>query len=91
MILIFSEKLDVDILAQDFDAIMLRSKAKSNDSNDTIYWEFNDIVEFCKEHNGLLSIHAGKKTNGLDKEISNALPVKEAIKADIANNVDFLR
>lgn len=46
-------------------------------------------MEFCKEHNGLLSIHAGKKTNGLDKEISNALPVKEAIKADIANNVDF--
>lgn len=89
LILIFSEKIDVDTLSADFDAIMLRGKAKSKDSDETIYWSFEDIVDFCKEHDGLLSIHAGKKTNGLDKEISNALPVKEAIKADIANNVDF--
>ena len=50
---------------------------------------FDDVVEFNKNHGGLISIHAGKKTNGIDKEISNALPVKEAIKADIAQNVDF--
>lgn len=89
VILIFSEATDVDTLAADFDAIMLRNKAKSKESDETIYWLFEDIVEFCREHNGLLSIHAGKKSNGLDKEISNALPVKEAIKADIARNVDF--
>ena len=89
LILIFSEQMDLDILSADFDAIMLRSKAKSNNSDETIYWLFEDIVDFCKEHDGLLSIHAGKKTNGLEKEISNALPVMEAIKADIANNVDF--
>ena len=89
LILIFSEQIDLDTLSADFDAIMLRSKAKSKDSDETIYWSFEDIVNFSKEHGGLLSIHAGKKTNGIDKEISNALPVKEAIKADIANNVDF--
>ena len=61
----------------------------SKESNDTIYWQYSDIVEFCKNHNGLLTIHAGKKTNGIDKEITNALPVKEAIKADIARHVDF--
>ena len=89
LILIFSDKSDIDTLSADFDAIMIRTNSKAKGSNDTIYWLFEDIVEFCKAHNGLLSIHAGKKTNGMDKEISNALPVKEAIKAEIANSVDF--
>lgn len=37
----------------------------------------------------VISIHAGKKTNGLDKEISNALPVNQAVKSDYAEHVDF--
>lgn len=89
LILIFSDESDIDTLSADFDAIMMRTNSKAKESNDTIYWLFEDIVEFCKRHNGLLSIHAGKKSNGVDKEISNALPVKEAIKAEIANFVDF--
>jgi ABC-type cobalamin/Fe3+-siderophores transport system ATPase subunit len=89
LILIFSDESDIDTLSADFDAIMVRTNSKARESDETIYWLFEDIVEFCKAHNGLLSIHAGKKTNGMDKEISNALPVKEAIKAEIANSVDF--
>ena len=89
LILIFSNEIDLDVLSADFEAIMLRTKSKSRDSDETIYWNYEDIVDFCKMHNGLLSIHAGKKSNGIDKEISNALPVKEAIKADIAEFVDF--
>ena len=89
LILIFSNETDLDVLSADFEAIMLRTKSKSRDSDETIYWSYEDIVDFCRSHNGLLSIHAGKKSNGIDKEISNALPVKEAIKADIAEFVDF--
>lgn len=89
LILIFSEKSDLTVLSTDFDAIMIRQKAKSADSNETIYWEFGDIVDFAREHNALVSIHAGRKTNGLDKEITNVLPVKEAIKGDIAEIVHF--
>ena len=89
LILIFSEQSDLETLSADFDAIMLRTMSKSRDSNETIYWQFDDVVEFNKNHGGLISIHAGKKSNGIDKEISNTLPVKEAIKADIAQNVDF--
>lgn len=84
LILIFSELSDLETLSADFNAIMLRTLAKSKESDETIYWQFDDIVEFCKNHGGLISIHAGKKSNGIDKEISNALPVKEAIKSDIA-------
>lgn len=89
LILIFSNEIDLDVLSADFEAIMLRTKSKSRGSDETIYWSYEDIVDFCKSHNGLLSIHAGNKSNGIDKEISNALPVKEAIKADIAEFVDF--
>lgn len=89
LIIIFSEKTEVKILSEDFNAIMLREKAKQKDSDDTIYWAFEDIVNFAESHGGLISVHAGKKTNGIDKEISNALPINEAIKADIANNIHF--
>ena len=89
LILFFSDDSDIDVLSADFDAIMLRDKAKSCSSNDTIYWTFTDIVEFAKKHDALISIHAGKKSNGIDSEITNAVPFKEAIKIDIAANVDF--
>lgn len=89
LILVFSEKTDLSILSGDFDAIMIRQKAKSADSDETIYWEFGDIVDFARSHNALISIHAGHKTNGVDKEITNSLPVKEAIKSDIAKEVHF--
>ena len=89
LILVFSEKADLTALSGDFDAIMIRQKAKSSDSDETIYWEFGDIVDFARSHDALITIHAGHKTNGIDKEISNALPVKEAIKADIADAIHF--
>jgi ABC-type lipoprotein export system ATPase subunit len=89
LILIFSEQMDLKTLGNDFDAIMKRQKAKSADNNATIHWTFEDIVEFANEHGGLISIHAGKKTNGIDKEITNATPVGEAIKEDIAAEIDF--
>lgn len=89
LILIFSEKAEARILSEDFNVIMVREKAKQKDSDDTIYWTFDDIVNFSKNHDGLITIHAGKKANGIDKEIPNTLPVKEAIKEDIAENIHF--
>jgi ABC-type lipoprotein export system ATPase subunit len=87
IILIFSDMCDMTILADDFDAIMRRQKAKASTSNDTIYWTFEDVITFARERKGIVSIHAGKKTSGIDKEITNATPVKEAIKEDIAKDV----
>ena len=89
VILIFSNLIDIKTLEDDFNAIMLRQKAKSANSDDTIYWTFEDIIEFAHSHNGLVSIHAGKKPNGIDDVITNALEVSQAIKADIARNIDF--
>lgn len=89
LILIFSEESDLSILSADFEAIMIRQKSKSPDSDETIYWEFGDIVEFAKGHDALISIHSGRKTNGMEKEIGHAIPVKDAIKSDIAEEIHF--
>lgn len=89
VILIFSETCDVGKLSNSFDVIMRQEKAKSSSSNETIYWTFEDIIDFAHKYDGLISIHAGKKSNGIDSEITNAVPYKEAIKEDIAGFVDF--
>ena len=89
LILIFSEKKDVKTLSEDFAAIMLRQKAKDASTNERIHWTFEDIIDFAKAQQALVTIHAGKKENGLDREITNALPVNEAIKEDIAKSIDF--
>lgn len=89
VILIFSEQSDLATLSGDFDAIMLRANAKAADSNERIYWSFEDIVKFAKSHDALLTIHAGHKTNGIDTEITSEVPVRDAIKDDIAKSVNF--
>lgn len=89
VILIFSDEQDLKTLAEDFNAIMLRSKAKAKDSDESVYWDYDDIVEFAREHDALISIHAGKKTNGIDKEIDNGNLFKQAVKAEFAESVDF--
>lgn len=89
VILIFPETSDLDVLSAAFDTIMLRSKANSSTSNEKIYWTFEDIIEFAQDYDALVTIHAGRKTNGIDQEITSALPVHDAIKEDIASKIDF--
>ena len=88
VILIFSEKLDLDVLEADFNAIMIREKAKYRDDIHKIFWDYNDVVDFAHKHTAMISIHAGSKSNGIDK-ITNAIKVAEAIKGDIATKVDI--
>ena len=52
---------------------------------------YNDLVDTCKlihDLGGLVTIHAGSKSNGIDK-ITNSLPHCEAQKEDIARCVDI--
>ena len=75
-------------LSDDFDAIMLRQKSKSRDSDERIYWDFQDIIDFAKDRDALISIHAGHKDKGID-QIKSTLPVKDAIKEEIASCIHF--
>ena len=75
-------------MKSDFDAILMRQYHKDDETNDTLVRDLSHIVDFVKQHKGILTIHAGKKTNGLDKEITNALDVAQAIKKNISDVVD---
>jgi hypothetical protein len=89
VILIFSDLTDIDELSEKFRVIMINQKAKAKESDDTIYWDFNDILEFAKENEGLVSLHTGNKTQGLDYVITNKMPVNMAIKTEIAGFSHF--
>lgn len=88
-IIIFDNNIDLDVLTGDFDWFK-RNKAIDKDKNDSIRWDFNDIVEFADSHNGVITIHAGNKKNGIDEQISNVLPVKIATKDEYAQTVNIL-
>ena len=87
VILIFSNSLNLDELVEDFN--VFKRSAKNHEDNNKIYWDYNSIVEFAKKHDALISIHAGRKTNGVDDRISNSLPHNQAVKEEYATTVSI--
>lgn len=53
-----------------------------------IYCDLDDTIKLIKELGGLVSIHAGSKSNSLES-ITNSLPHTMAQKSDIARNIDI--
>ncbi len=88
VVLIFSDELDLKELCEDFNSFK-RSNAKNKDDNEKIYWDYKDILEFAKLHEALISIHAGRKTSGVDDKISNSLPHNQAVKSEYASTVNI--
>lgn len=89
VILIFPDQIELTSLSDKFKVIMIDQKAKASESNDTIYWDFKDIIEFANQNEGLVSLHTGSKTQGMDDVITNSMDVNMAIKTEIANYSDF--
>lgn len=87
VILIFDNNIDLQTLCEDFN-VFKRNKGKETDNDNRIYWDFNDIVSFAKEHDAIISIHAGRKSNGVDDRITNALEHNQAVKEEFAKNID---
>lgn len=86
VILIFDVLSNLDTLSEDFN-VFKRQKGKCIDNNEKIYWDFKDIKDFADEHKALISIHAGRKTNGVDDRITNALDHNQAVKEEFADAV----
>lgn len=88
IILIFPLESDLKNLEEDFN-VFRRGKAKNDGNNETIYWDFEDIKLFAKEHNALMSLHAGSKDKGVDDRIKNDTKFKQAVKEEYANIIDI--
>lgn len=86
---IFPEDVDIDKINRDFlskGGIDDQRAKKRNDEE--IYVNIDTAVDIIHSNNGIVSIHAGKKSNGIEI-ITNALPTSSAIKQDIAEKVDI--
>lgn len=88
VILIFDVLSNLSTLSEDFN-VFKRQKGKCIDNDKRIYWDFNDIIEFAKGHEALLTIHAGRKTNGVDDRITNSLDHNQAVKEEFATYIDI--
>lgn len=88
VILIFDVLSNLSTLSEDF-SVFKRQKGKCIDNDERIYWDFKDIIEFAKGHEALLTIHAGRKTNGVDDRITNSLDHNQAVKEEFASNIDI--
>lgn len=87
VILIFSDKINLDVLVEDFN--VFKRSAQNHDDNEKIYWDYNQIVKFAQDHDALISVHAGRKSNGVDDRISNALPHNQAVKEEYASTISI--
>jgi ABC-type lipoprotein export system ATPase subunit len=88
---IFSEEWDVELLwsklksALTLDPIEIAAQG----GDESVYCKFELACELIKNQlNGIVTIHAGKKSNSIEN-ITNALSHKMAAKKDIANAVDI--
>ncbi|MGE6370830.1 TrlF family AAA-like ATPase [Planococcus kocurii] len=86
IIAIFSENIDVHTLSSYFKYNTLEN-ACNPQSNETIYWKMDDIQSLVSKFDGLLTVHAGNKSSGIDKQMDND-KFFSAIKKEYANIVD---
>ncbi|WP_087503746.1 TrlF family AAA-like ATPase [Staphylococcus haemolyticus] len=84
---IFSEHKNLKELQNDFEAIMLR-RNPNKDKFEKIFWDFNDIEKFIRDRQGIITIHAGNKSNSIE-EINNDSAFNMAIKESYSHKVDI--
>ncbi len=86
---IFPEKCDLESI---WISIQGMCKLTPNDikskGDDNIFCDFKDTAKLIHELNGIVSVHAGNKSNTIES-ISNALNYKMAVKTDLVENIDI--
>lgn len=88
VVLIFSEDSNLSLLCENFN-VFKRSEGKNSNDDEKVYWDYGSILEFAKKNNAIISIHAGRKSNGIDKRITNSLPHNQAVKEEFASSIDI--
>lgn len=86
---IFPENSDIEFIWPQIEnrTNISRVRGESKKLNE-VYCDLNDTISLIKEHGGLVTIHAGSKSNSIDK-ITNSLDHARAQKEDIAKIIDI--
>lgn len=86
---IFSEDANLDVIwGQLENKTALLGIKSENKRHNEVYCVLKDTIELVKELGGIVTIHAGSKTNSVEN-ITNSLSHSIAQKRDIAKLVDF--
>ncbi len=86
---IFPENSDVNYIWNEIQSqAKIASQRQSGQKDNEIYCDLKDTANLIKRLGGVVSIHAGRKSNSIEK-ITNSLPVKMAEKKDIASEVQI--
>jgi ABC-type lipoprotein export system ATPase subunit len=87
---IFPENCDIDYvwfrLQADLKIGPHHMKGKTDDS---VYVDLKDSAKVIHDLDGIVTVHAGKKSNGIE-EISNAEVFKRTLKTDLIDSIDIL-
>lgn len=85
---IFSEECNIDFIWKQIESKTAISRIEGeNKPVNEVYCHLLDTISEVKRLGGLVTIHAGKKSNGIEN-ITNSLPHSIAQKVDIAEAVD---
>ncbi len=86
---IFSEDSDAEYIWGELNVKLdISNQLHNGKSNAEVYCDLKKASKLIQELGGLVTIHAGRKSNSIE-EITNALPVTMAEKKDIASHVDI--
>ncbi len=86
---IFPEKCNLEYIWGQIENKTNISKIKGDGKKENeVYCDLEDTIKLVKELGGIITIHAGEKTNSIEN-ITHSLPHGEAQKTEIANQVDM--
>jgi disulfide oxidoreductase YuzD len=86
---IFPEYCDIEYVWNEINSKSdIAKKKREGKKDDEIYCDLEKTSKLIKELGGVVSIHAGKKSNSIEK-ITNSLPVTMAEKEDISKHIDI--
>ncbi|PIR12598.1 MAG: hypothetical protein COV50_08165, partial [Flavobacteriales bacterium CG11_big_fil_rev_8_21_14_0_20_35_7] len=86
---IFSENADINYIWNEINTkAEIATQKKNGKKENEIYCDLKDTIKLIKKLDGIVTIHAGSKSNSIEN-ITNTLPVKMAQKKDISDVIDF--
>jgi len=87
---IFSENLDdLDYIWTEINSkAEIAKQRKAGKSNNEIYCKLDETCKLIHDLGGIITIHAGSKSNTLEN-ITNSLPIGMAEKKDLSENIDI--
>ncbi len=90
LIAVFSQEANLEHLSNEIlTKLEINSQRQDGEGEDVIFCDYKKVLSVVRELNGLIIIHCGEKTQGMDDVIKNDTKVKEAIKEKMVEEINI--